>query len=93
MQTDTPPAPPAPRYGPVTVADLTVGQVDRFYSKGYALDQIQEILDKGEFFLDTWNPSSIIGRFPWCNYNGLMEPNGHVVTHFSQGAPIEQRAH
>ena len=80
MQTDTPPAAPAPRYGPVTVADLTIGQIERFYSKGYALDRLPEILDTFEFFRDPWYPGAICGVFPWCNYYGLMEPNGDVNT-------------
>jgi len=83
MHTDTPPAPPAVparKYGPVTVADLTIGQIQRFYSKGYALDQLPEILDTFEFFRDPWYPGAICGVFPWCNYYGLMEPNGDVNT-------------
>ena len=78
MQTDTPPAPPAParKYGPVTVADLTIGQIERFYSEGYALDRLPEILDTFEFFFDPQNPGSIVGVMPWCNVYGLMTPAG-----------------
>ena len=76
MQTDTPPAPPALRYGPVTVADLTIGQVERFYQEGYALDRLPDILDTFEFYRDPQNPGSIVGVMPWCNVYGLMTPAG-----------------
>ena len=80
MQTDTPPAPPAHRYGLVTVADLTIGQVERFYSEGYALDRLPEILDTFKFSRDRLMPGAIKGVLPWCDLYGLIEPNGDVNT-------------
>ena len=83
MQTDTPPAPPAapPRkYCPVTVADLTIGQIERFYKQGYTLDRLPDILDTFEFYRDPWMPGAITGIFPWCNLYGLMEPSGDCNT-------------
>jgi len=83
MHTDTPPAPPevpARKYGPVTVADLTIGQIQRFYSKGYDLDRLPEILDTFEFFRAPSVPGAITGIFPWCNLYGLMERNGACHT-------------
>ena len=83
MQTDTPPAPPAAparKYGPVTVADLTIGQIERFYKQGYALDRLPDILDTFKFSRDRLMPGAIKGVLPWCNLSGLIEPNGDVNT-------------
>lgn len=89
MQTDTPPAPPAVpalRYGPVTVADLTIGQIQLFYSEGYALDQLPEILDAFEFYRDPQNPGSIVGFMPWCNVHGFISPEGVYNLYYRDSA-------
>ena len=81
MQTDTPPAPPAVRkYGPVTVADLTVGQVERFYREGYILEDLPALFEAFKFGRDRLMPGAITGVLPWCNLYGLIEPNGDVNT-------------